>query len=145
MLVCFEILTTRNSFLSTRWLPSVSNILNAILNPDFGSKTNRSGGIWLVICMGLCAIMKNECIFSLYLLKSIVKINIRYRIWCLCHVMYETSGRNLFLVEVLHPYIYWCRPMLKCVVWVVLKRNDMQWIFRQMRLCTSCFGHLNKF
>lgn len=33
-------LTTRNSFLSTRWLPSVSNILNAIWNPDLGSEKN---------------------------------------------------------------------------------------------------------
>jgi hypothetical protein len=31
------ILTTKNSALSTRWLPSVSNMLNAILNPDCGS------------------------------------------------------------------------------------------------------------
>lgn len=33
-------LTTRNSALSTRWLPSVSNILKAILNPDCGSESN---------------------------------------------------------------------------------------------------------
>lgn len=35
---CF-LLTTRNSFLSTLWLPSVSNMLNAISNPDLGSET----------------------------------------------------------------------------------------------------------
>lgn len=33
-------LTTRNSALSTRWLPSVSNMLKAILNPDCGSEIN---------------------------------------------------------------------------------------------------------
>lgn len=32
-----KVLTTRNSFLSTLSLPSVSNMLNAILNPDWGS------------------------------------------------------------------------------------------------------------
>ena len=31
-------LTTRNSFFSTIWFPSVSNMLNAIRNPDWGSE-----------------------------------------------------------------------------------------------------------
>lgn len=31
-------LTTKNSFLSTIWFPSVSNMLKAILKPDFGSE-----------------------------------------------------------------------------------------------------------
>lgn len=38
-------LTTRNSALSTRWLPSVSNMLKAILNPDWGSRSGNKNVI----------------------------------------------------------------------------------------------------
>lgn len=44
------ILTTRNSFLSTRSFPSVSNMLKAIRKPDCGSrKEDRGSGQEIIL------------------------------------------------------------------------------------------------
>lgn len=76
-----NLLTTRNSSLSTRWLPSVSNILKAILNPECGSRNKIFLGI----------IIQNSS------RQSVLETSMKYPFWkyLLNYFFYQTS-RNRF-------------------------------------------------
>lgn len=110
------ILTTKNSSLSTRWFPSVSNMLNAILNPDFGSanETNRllasHSDIIVTIAPTYLSILKvgRDILCTKWFLKQkrkpkLFDFNFHncQRSTYLCRVNFETFSMNPFPMKAL--------------------------------------------
>lgn len=135
----FHILTTKNSSLSTRWLPSVSNMLNAILKPDFGSakenrkKCNCSQSMVRSNRDTYLSVSKagRDILCTKWFLQK--KFKIKFRIWNviafavahLCPLNYETFSKIPSSMEVCHLWIYSRHRFAGYAASIVLEFNSV--------------------